>query len=230
MARIRTSPILMEHGGYSKWGYAFKSFTLTSKRSLKLTAKFEIRDKVRDVTGSITLANFFHGLICLYVPSLIIVRTDEWKGEKLIIFNPTTREAVGVPLIGSYRVEHPKKCRHCVFCGIGFDSTTNDYKIILVTTDVSVNWTWLDVYVYSVRNGQWHRLHDIGPLESLEKLVRSSILAFSNAKGRILNFIARLCIKGRKEWYLLSFDVVDEVFRVIPMPEKQQQQEYYHIS
>ncbi|XP_021853301.2 uncharacterized protein [Spinacia oleracea] len=157
------------------------------------------------------------GLICLYV--------RKWKkGEKIIIFNPTTRELVDVPLVGSHNVKHYQEMRYCVVCGFGFDSTRNDYKIILITTNTIVNWTWLDVDVYSVRDGQWHSLNDLGPLQSLDKLAcYKRIVAISNAKGRILNFKAILCIKGKKEECLLSFDMVDEVFRVIPMPPPQQQ-------
>lgn len=213
LARTTSSSRLMDNVDYfveyfSKYGRGCRSttdeevlrlsiYSLTEKRTFRLFKKLEFGPGLE-----VSVSNFCHGIMCVYVSSA--------RGAKFLLCNPATREVVPLPV-------SPNIAAHGLpRFGLGFNPTDNDYKIVAAHPPAifSAHNSWL-VDVYSVRSGCWHSIHAIGSLEHFESLEGEPAL---NANGRILNWVGYLksttAMKG-----LVSFDMVDEVFRETPMPE-----------
>ncbi|CAH9058531.1 unnamed protein product [Cuscuta epithymum] len=120
----------------------------------------------------------------------------------MLLCNPGIGEVVSLQRPG---------CREIVKVGLGYDPTCNNYKVVTLSAfGKGRTKSWI-VDVYSVRDGCWHTLHGIGSLEHLDSYSFQGE-AVLNSNGRVINW---LCFhKG-----ILSFDIVDEIFLMISIPE-----------
>ncbi|KAK9743370.1 hypothetical protein RND81_03G234900 [Saponaria officinalis] len=144
---------------------------------------------VPDMT--IKMSNSCHGVICF---SLI-------SSSQALLFNPSIQEVVLLP-------PSPNKGRPA----LGFDHISNDYKVVTVNCE-----NICTLNVYSVRQGYWRNLQVNASLQCVSELKGHSV---SNANGRMCNWLFSKNLESTKyATGLLSFDMVEEVLKELPMPE-----------
>ncbi|KAK9742628.1 hypothetical protein RND81_03G186700 [Saponaria officinalis] len=145
---------------------------------------------VPDMT--INVSNSCHGVICFSLMSR----------SQALLCNPSIQEAVLLP-------PSPNKGQPA----LGFDHISNDYKVVTINCK---NICLMNVY--SVRQGYWRNLHVSASLQCVSELNDYGV---SNANGRMCNwlFSKKLESTRTKAIGLLSFDMVEEVLKELPMPE-----------
>uniref|UniRef100_UPI001CB94836 F-box/kelch-repeat protein At3g06240-like n=1 Tax=Erigeron canadensis TaxID=72917 RepID=UPI001CB94836 len=86
----------------------------------------------------------------------LVLISHKFHFDALVVFNPTTGESVQLPQSDYFDVE-PWRISH----GIGYDSVTDDYKVITLTTfkDEENNFTNF-AFLYSLRDNTWKCLGD----------------------------------------------------------------------
>ncbi|XP_050217357.1 F-box protein At3g07870-like [Mercurialis annua] len=136
-----------------------------------------------------------NGLVCLnYYESSHIY--------KLIIWNPCIRKSLVIPE-PSYSTPFLSWSRSKL-TGFGFDSRTNDYKLLL--TD-SIN----GVAIYSLNSNSWKKITTTGKYnKNYYRYIHSNPSAFID--GRFYWHILERSV------YMLVFDLRDEMFREISLP------------
>ncbi|KAK7282286.1 hypothetical protein RIF29_10940 [Crotalaria pallida] len=104
--------------------------------------------------------------------------------------------------------------------GFGFDSKTNDYKVVvikdlwLMETDERKPMHWT-AELYSLNSNSWRELDADGLPPPIEIWGSSKVYTFVNNCCHWWGFVDEY---GRKEDVVLSFDMVNEVFRKIKVP------------
>ncbi|KAK9743371.1 hypothetical protein RND81_03G235000 [Saponaria officinalis] len=145
---------------------------------------------VPDMT--IDMSNSCHGVICFGLISRC----------QALLCNPSIQEAVLLP-------PSPNKGEPA----LGFDHISNDYKVVTINCE-----NICTVNVYSVRQGYWRNLQ-----VNASFLCNSEIIGYggSNANGRMCNWLfgKKLESTRTRATGLLSFDMVEEVLKELPMPE-----------
>ncbi|CAH9058526.1 unnamed protein product [Cuscuta epithymum] len=187
---------ILDHPVVSIPGHVFTGvwrwciYSLTEKKTFRHLKTLESYPPCARLTS-----NLCHGLICVIVYPLD-------NGPRMLLCNPGIGEVVSL--------QRPE-CREIVKVGLGYDPTCNNYKVVTLSAFKKGRTNSWTVDVYSVRDGCWHTLHDTG---SLQQFHSSSFdgEAVLNANGRVINWLG-----FHKK--ILSFDVVNEVFRGISMPE-----------
>ena len=102
--------------------------------------------------------------------------------------------------------------------GFGFDPKSNDYKVvrilcILLRSPFEFGKCRLEVDVYSLSTGEWRMLSASASLPPIWGILRRERPAFANGA---LHWIA---LRNDNKQFVLVFDLGDEVFRQIPLPE-----------
>ena len=102
--------------------------------------------------------------------------------------------------------------------GFGFDPKSNDYKVvrilcILLRSPSEFGKSRLEVDVYSLSTGEWRMLSASASLPPIWGILRRERPAFANGA---LHWIG---LKNDNEQFVLVFDLGDEVFRQILLPE-----------
>ncbi|KAK9160751.1 hypothetical protein Syun_007092 [Stephania yunnanensis] len=135
---------------------------------------------------------------------LVCIKSDK---EVIWLWNPSTREHKKLPEIP---VEFSGSNFSIVY-GFGYDPITDDYKVVRVYSyddDDDVRHSEVKVYLLSLNS--WKVIPDI-PYESYYRA------------GRLLNgalhWVATRCNALDESSLIISFDIGDEVFREVPLPE-----------
>ncbi|XP_050222082.1 F-box/kelch-repeat protein At3g06240-like [Mercurialis annua] len=138
-----------------------------------------------------------NGLICLYF--------NLGKGlPKFIIWNPSIRKSVHVPpnnLVGPDQL---------IGFGFGFDSRTNDYKLLE------------DGFMYSLNCNSWKKISNI-PVENKTKRFWLSTPLFVHGRFHWLAM-------SEKKNMVLTFDLRDEMFGGIAIPQCLENVGYRHLK
>ncbi|KAK4710971.1 hypothetical protein R3W88_005484 [Solanum pinnatisectum] len=124
--------------------------------------------------------------------------------ERDIIFfqwNPFTRESI---LLSN--PEFPPK-RNFV-CGMGYDSTTNDYKVLKIGLDGNYDRN-LSIELLSLKKGSWSKIDEYSS-GIFYLLSGRSCLAFVHGAFHWLGF--------SKKNFMISFNISNEVYGEIPLP------------
>ncbi|CAA7057909.1 unnamed protein product [Microthlaspi erraticum] len=143
----------------------------------------EIRNNWVEIVGS------SNGLVCICL-----------DGKTLLLYNPTTREPKRVPdLPESLRFKTDKTWfSH----GFGFDTVTNDYKVLKF---VEGN----NNFVYSLRTDSWRRIRNM-PYKNVH-------FNYTVELNGAVNWI-NILLGGFQE-QVMAFDLQTEEFRVMSLPD-----------
>ncbi|KAK9987370.1 hypothetical protein SO802_032321 [Lithocarpus litseifolius] len=148
-----------------------------------------------------------NGLLCLSNGSPNLA-------NKLFLWNPCVRKLLQFPIP---RVTFDIYGMHPASFGFGFDPKTNDYKVVRILPIFSFP---LDsgisrpvVEVFSLSTGEWRMLSASASLPPICAIISSGPPAFANGA---LHWIA---ITNDNKPFVSVFDLGDEVFRQIQLPE-----------
>ncbi|OMO54612.1 hypothetical protein COLO4_36381 [Corchorus olitorius] len=155
------------------------------------------RKKFRSIgTGCSCVVGTCNGLVCL------IIDDSCDRNFKYILWNPVIRKAIRLP-DSSVRV-----CRYGLpFNGFGFDSKTNDYKLLRLVDELDDN--SVGAQVYSLNTNCWTSIAFFHEPYYYGK--------YSFVNGAI-HLLARDRKGGRRRNLILAFVVSEQVFSEIPLP------------
>ena len=125
----------------------------------------------------------------------------------LYLWNPSIRK---IKKLANAHFYFPYSCS-CVAHGLAYHSQNNDFKILRIG---QVNKLWAKAEVYTLSMDSWREL--VMPVESL---TRSRSIGTQESFCLFLNGALHTrvdCAEGR---FILSFDVNDERFRKIMLPQ-----------
>ncbi|KAJ1439877.1 F-box-like domain superfamily [Sesbania bispinosa] len=169
-----------------------------SQPLIDLTPSFLIQEGIDNIVAH----GPCNGLFCLEV-------TAVYKCDQLMLWNPATREIKLLPLA------LPMECSHWTYLymvyGFGFDSKTNDYKVVNIVTGVKNDITESQnplAQVYSLRTNSWKMIDIIVPANNI---INSTYTSHLNGKYHWL-------IKSHNDESILCFDMSDEVFWKMNLP------------
>ncbi|XP_050109667.1 F-box protein At4g19940-like [Malus sylvestris] len=152
-----------------------------------------------------------NGLVCLYLSNnLSRHHTLAYLDPPNFIFNPCTRESIILPHAS------PAYCTSHVTYHFGFSPLTNEYKVLQVQTfrphdSIPTDMTFM-FKIFKLGTSLWRRLE-----------IDRNDLPFEPLKCPFA--VQSVCINGAMHWMHLKenvvvvFDIGDEKFRVIPLPQ-----------
>ncbi|XAR62779.1 hypothetical protein NMG60_11017652 [Bertholletia excelsa] len=134
-----------------------------------------------------------HGLVCLL-----------FNPDRIVLWNPTTRQSRELP---------PPPCSSSgiSFCGIGYDSSSDDYKVILAARSSYADETKLQVY--SLKASFWRPME-----EGLHNLITVLDEAGTFLNGS-LHWRASRDMGLHNQDLIISLDLAKEKFSVIRPPD-----------
>ncbi|KAH0677027.1 hypothetical protein KY285_024828 [Solanum tuberosum] len=89
------------------------------------------------------------GLVLIFVSSRGLYDSSARLYEELLLWNPSTRESILLP--------HPEfRVVYCV-CGLGYDATSEDYKILAINLNADDSFN-TSIEVLSLKSGSWRRI------------------------------------------------------------------------
>ncbi|KAL4378024.1 hypothetical protein GQ457_02G032570 [Hibiscus cannabinus] len=140
-----------------------------------------------------------HGLICLDVfPNGFLF---------FIFWNPSIHKYISLPWPS---ISHDVRLNF----GFGFDSRTNDYKLVIV--GVEKDGTWIQPYLFSLNENCWKRVNAVPPNYAFVS-VFGIPLPFVNGAVHWLGYQKRN--NGGHSRAILGFNLSAEEFLVIGLPE-----------
>ncbi|XP_074277229.1 F-box protein CPR1-like [Silene latifolia] len=151
-----------------------------------------------------TVAGCVNGVLCL-------VNDYRTEGTLIILWNPSIRKFVHVPRpifvfekYGGYESA----------CGFGFDSISDDYKVVRVV-DLGPEFQATQIEVYSLKSGCW-RVIGVGPCYSI-KLVYCGGYTSCFLNGSV-HWVGSRFVSPNDENVILKFDMSTECFEIIQLP------------
>ncbi|XP_050230297.1 F-box/kelch-repeat protein At3g23880-like isoform X2 [Mercurialis annua] len=137
---------------------------------------------------------------------LLLTSVSFWL-ENFILWNPTIRE---------YQKIHRKifagsKSNTVAMAGLGYDSLNHNYKIVAA---VSYRWqqnTSIEVDIYDLNKSYWKTKNCHFPYESKSLITPAITLANGVPHWHVKR-------KNNDQSVILSFDLVDEIFKEVPLP------------
>ncbi|RAL42290.1 unnamed protein product [Cuscuta campestris] len=141
-----------------------------------------------------------NGLICL-----ARVEEDAWN---IVLWNPSIHKHFILP-----EPDLPVACEVYFFhtIGFGFDSVSNDYKVLLILSDGETE-DFNDVWLFSLNGRSWKRLTEVSPINCA-----SSIYSFHEVGIKV--FVNGVLHYGMLSPMIFAFDISTEKFFVINVPE-----------
>ncbi|XP_050208854.1 F-box protein CPR1-like isoform X1 [Mercurialis annua] len=131
------------------------------------------------------------------------------RDSDYILRNPSISRSLTLP--------KPKLNHGEEFCGLGFDSTTNDFKVLRLLCGCEKPRPVVQAEVYSVNAGSWKNISHITPKYEIPYhiLFKPQCIPFVNGALHLIAYDGR----GDKGISLvLVFDVKHEIFREILLP------------
>ncbi|XP_043693194.1 F-box protein CPR1-like [Telopea speciosissima] len=139
-----------------------------------------------------------NGLLCI-----------SYSDDDIFLWNPSTRRHQKLPITP---IEFPfdNRLRYIVY-GFGYDSTSDDYKLVRVVRFFGDHHypgltSHSEVKIYSLRTNSWRRIGDL-PIH----------LRYIYNAGNFAN--SALHWVGINSKFIVSFDLKDEEFREVPLPD-----------
>ncbi|XP_071705112.1 F-box/kelch-repeat protein At3g06240-like [Rutidosis leptorrhynchoides] len=128
----------------------------------------------------------------------------------LMVSNPTTRECVQLPDC-DFKIEGHEFVS-CMICGLGYDSVTDDYKVVTILEFRNRNGhdIIMCVHVYSLRRNTWTRVIDYP-----DKYHSSHITSKAFVNGSF-HWVATKVSDQTK--VIVAFSLADENFSEVPSP------------
>ncbi|XP_070054996.1 F-box/kelch-repeat protein At3g23880-like [Nicotiana tomentosiformis] len=121
----------------------------------------------------------------------------------LLLWNPSTRETIVLPHSDYSTVD-----RNRYTFGLGFDSSSNDYKVLKVNNeDDTLN------EILSVKSGSWRKLANKSCRNNVSCLFMHMDLAFVHGA---FHWLGRIQLP---EFIVISFNISNETYRNEPLPE-----------
>ncbi|XP_059294699.1 F-box protein CPR1-like [Lycium ferocissimum] len=145
---------------------------------------------------------WFFVIFCCF-DGLSLITVGSYHDLICLLWNPFTRESVVLP-----RPEFPPK--EDFICGLGYDSTTDDYKILKIDMDRNHN-CGVPNEILSLKNGSWSKIDEHPSGISYVVNARSS-LAFVHGAFHWLGY--------SRNYSMISFSISNEVYGEIPLPER----------
>ncbi|XP_049406324.1 F-box/kelch-repeat protein At3g06240-like [Solanum stenotomum] len=151
------------------------------------------------------------GLVLIFVSSRGLYDSSARLYEELLLWNPSTRESILLP--------HPEfRVVYCV-CGLGYDATSEDYKILAINLNADHSFN-TSIEVLSLKSGSWRK---IGYPTGIER-----VTGFRSCGMDYLSFL-----HGAFHWLgmslsgyytTVSFNISNEVYGEVPLLEQM-----YHV-
>ncbi|MCD7448356.1 hypothetical protein HAX54_041091 [Datura stramonium] len=132
------------------------------------------------------------------------------KQSVLMLWNPSTRESIVLP-----DPEFPVKGHFCL--GMGYDSTSGDYKILKIRNDIDGSKEPNGILV--LKSGSWRNI------DKHPRGISSQVSGMGSALAFVNDAFHWICISGNyfqdsRTYSLVSFSISNEVYREIPLPEE----------
>uniref|UniRef100_A0A7N2LIA5 F-box domain-containing protein n=1 Tax=Quercus lobata TaxID=97700 RepID=A0A7N2LIA5_QUELO len=163
-----------------------------------------------------------NGLICLADDLLYTYAYN------FILWNPCVKKYVRLPHPNfSFMTTGP----YTTAVGFGFDSKTNDYKVVRFVApedgDFEEGEFLPKVEVYSLATGKWR----VVTAQCPKCAVRDAMLVCQRLQAFVNGALHLVCYKRTQEirflYFVLVFDLEDEVFREIPLPKHSDSNMFY---
>lgn len=153
--------------------------------------------------GDFEIVGFCNGLVC-------------FLGLDLLLWNPSIQRAVVVPRTSDILTIYGVPDYYAL--GFGFDSRANDYKVVrLLYFEDKTPFNYKrspKVELYEVRKGSWRAIENKAP--RCEIIKSGWTQAFVNG---VVHWIAYREIGRGYRCFILRFDIVEECFSIIALPE-----------
>ncbi|PSS05964.1 F-box protein [Actinidia chinensis var. chinensis] len=179
----------------------------------------ELECPVKSVNEYFRILGSCNGLICL---------SDDYSThtDTIVIWNPSVRRSVTLPKPG-----FPHATQGTCLLGFGFDALSNDYKVVRIVYEHNVpddSYYRLppNVEIYALSTGNWRSISGASPnyvmyrFFPLPALMNGAVHWVANGQGNsssVHNLVA-------------AFDMCDEVFREIMMPDDLVETEVLKLS
>ncbi|XP_050205661.1 F-box protein CPR1-like [Mercurialis annua] len=127
--------------------------------------------------------------------------------ENFILWNPTIREYRRI-----HRENHDRPLFNVMYmAGIGYDSLNNNYKIV-VAESYKFHKDSIEVHIYDLKKSSWEARNYYFPYKFV--LGNTPVITLPNG---ILHWHVKTKDEGRN--VILSFDLAEEIFNEVPLPE-----------
>ncbi|KAL4652381.1 hypothetical protein ACB092_01G229400 [Castanea dentata] len=173
----------------------------------------------KSCSGIFRVVGTCNGLICL-------ADNLDFHCPNYYLWNPCVKKYVRLPFPYILTAGF-----HTVAVGFGFDSKTNDYKVVMFVTRAysrdhedqveseSPPEVEVEVGVYSLATGKWRE----ATAERPKCAVRNTVIVDLRLQAFVNGALHLVCYKTTPEirflYFVLVFDLEDEVFREIPLPK-----------
>ncbi|XP_054781707.1 F-box protein CPR1-like [Prosopis cineraria] len=158
-----------------------------------------------------------NGLVCLADYSVL-------DCSDLIIWNPCIQKYVVLPKPSvTFRSCDPDHKRNRVFFGFGFDSKTKDFKVVRLVATIHNREETPQVEIYSLATGSWRNITGRAPPILLCMQVLWKHQVFING---VIHWVVSQRRNGRIHNFILTFDVVDETFGELMLPQPLRESPY----
>nr|XP_043606884.1 F-box protein CPR1-like [Erigeron canadensis] len=163
------------------------------------TPDLQLTDKVKAHTDSLEgyVVGAVNGLICLA------------SEERCTIWNPSLSASIDLP---PWTIGLDHDIRFCLDFRFGFDCKTNDYKVVKLTFNYRKE--WFPVEVFRVSKGSWESITERFP-SHVEMILNMKEFVVDGHDGR-LHYLCRI---NSAQWTIVAFDLGDETFREIALPD-----------
>jgi F-box interacting protein len=138
------------------------------------------------------------------------VGPDDNRFEPLTLWNPAIRMSMTLPRPRINDVPEPKYCIH----GFGFDQTSNDYKVLRMFYNNYASSRPTQAELYRLRTGAWETL--MVAEDSFQYYFSTKMQAFVNGAS---HWVVWPMAPGSRKRAVLLFDMFDEEFRVMKLPD-----------
>ncbi|KAK9007032.1 hypothetical protein V6N11_019360 [Hibiscus sabdariffa] len=137
---------------------------------------------------------------------LICVQLDYYDYDlDFVLWNPSIQKYISLPQANICEVEYFN-------VGFGFDSKTNDYKLLILGVDK--DGSWIEPYLFSLHENCWKKVTALYPNYAFAP---QTSLPFVSRSVHWLEYQKRN--NGGHSHVILGFDLSAEVFSVINLPQ-----------
>ncbi|XP_055960974.1 F-box/kelch-repeat protein At3g06240-like [Mercurialis annua] len=160
----------------------------------------EIKEAFRETDSGVRVHGSFNGLLLVSI------------NGHLILWNPSTMEYK--------RIDIRSLCRYIIIeIGLGYDELNDSYKIILIHAHLET----ITIEVYSMKTNSWKKIYYY--YDEFPYILSQSNQFITLANGIphwiVARRIVRPCGNCTKK-VVLRFDMIDEVFKEVVLPEELQ--------
>ncbi|OMO97115.1 hypothetical protein COLO4_14878 [Corchorus olitorius] len=174
-------------------------------------------NKFRSVSSFFSVVGICNGLVCL-----------EERDYNYILWNPVIRKAIRLP---EPSVRFLNNHYGLVFTGFGFDSKNNDYKLLrFVVSEVELDYDSMEfeAEVYSLNANCWTNITSIAPKYiPCYDYPRHYANSFVNGAIHMLACDSKV---GSERNLILAFDVSEQVFSEITLPDNLSNEFFLHAE